>query len=159
MQKDSLPNSIVGRLSQLVRAHTLAAALLAGLSATVFQGAAGAAPPLQLAQATIATTDAIFVSRPDVKAGIAAGTIILVDVREPDEFAAGHIAGARLAPLSTFNPAALPREAGKQVVIYCQSGRRAQIALSLARAIGRTDIAVYSGSMLDWKAAGEPILK
>ena len=98
-------------------------------------------------------------SRADVKNGLASGAILLVDVREADEFSDGHIPGARSIPLSTFRPLALPSETGKQVVLYCLSGARALAARSLAQRSGRSDIAVYAGSMLDWNAAGERIEK
>lgn len=98
--------------------------------------------------------------RSAVKAGIADRSLILIDVREPDEFAAGHIPGAINMPLSAFDPAKLPREADKQVVIYCHSGRRARLAVAQAQAAGRSDIdTIYGGSMSDWIAAGEAVEK
>jgi rhodanese-related sulfurtransferase len=99
------------------------------------------------------------ISRQEVKAGLANQSIILVDVREPDEFKSGHIPGAQSTPLSSFDPSTLPKAAGKTVVLYCHSGRRAGLALAKAKEAGRGDIQVYSGSMLDWQAAGEPIEK
>lgn len=143
-------------------ASAFATLLLVGMITTASHRPADAAPQIAAflpPPTALIAMDTIIVSRQDVKAGIAAGTIILIDVREPDEFATGRIAGARAMPLSSFNPAALPRESGKQVVLYCQSGRRALIVHGLAIASGRSDIAVYSGSMLDWRAAGEPIEK
>ena len=160
MQERSLPIAGLSQPPWHGRARTLAAVLCTGLLATMPPLPGNAAAPVaasQTPQATRAAVDAIIFSRQDVKAGLAAGTIILLDVREPDEFAAGHIAGARLTPLSAFNVAVLPREPGKQVVLYCQSGRRALIAHSLATGAGRNDLAVYSGSMLDWRGAGEPV--
>ncbi len=94
----------------------------------------------------------------EVKKGLADGTIALIDVREPNEWAEGHIPGARLNPLSAFDPAALPRDPGKRVVVYCRSGRRTLSALALAQAAGRDDVrAHFGGSMLAWLAAGEDI--
>ncbi len=100
------------------------------------------------------------VSLEEVKRGLADGSIALVDVREPNEWAEGHIAGAILNPLSTFDPAALPRIAGKRVVLQCRSGGRTQKALALAQAAGRDDVrAHFRGSMNGWLAAGEPVVK
>ena len=48
----------------------------------------------------------------DIKAGLADGSILLVDVREPHEFAAGHVPGLVSRPLSRFYPAVLPNEPG-----------------------------------------------
>lgn len=98
-------------------------------------------------------------SRAEVKEGLAAGAIILVDVREPDEFAAGHIAGAVPMPLSAFDAAKLPVADGKQLVFYCHSGRRARLAYAQAQAAGRSGIAIYGGSMIDWEGAGEPVAR
>ena len=98
------------------------------------------------------------VSLAELKRGLADGSILLVDVREPNEYAAGHIPGAILNPLQRFNPAALPQEAGKRVVLSCRSGVRSLKALELAQAAGRKDVrAHYSGGMQGWQAAGEPV--
>ncbi len=98
------------------------------------------------------------VTREELKAGLAAGSIVLLDVREPNEFAAGHIPGATNFPLSGFDPARLPRENGKKIVFSCRSGQRTQRAIEMARLGGRADANThYAGSMLDWVGAGEPV--
>ncbi len=99
------------------------------------------------------------VSRDELKRGLADGSIELVDVREPNEWADGHIPGATLNPLQSFDPNALPPKAeGKRIVLHCRSGKRSLVALDRAHAAGRTDItAHYGGGMLDWNAAGEPV--
>jgi len=98
------------------------------------------------------------VTREELKKGLAEGTILLIDVREPNEFAAGHIPGATSLPLSRFDPARLPKEPGKRVVFNCRSGQRTLQALEMARLSGRRDVtAHYAGSMLDWVGAGEPV--
>jgi len=94
----------------------------------------------------------------DVKRGLSDGSILLVDVREPDEYAAGHIPGATLNALQRFDPAALPRVPGKRVVLACRSGRRSMTALALAQAAGRDDVrAHFPGGILAWAQAGEPV--
>ena len=99
------------------------------------------------------------VSRDELKTGLNDGSILLVDVRELYEFEDGHIPGARLNALQSFDPAALPaQEAGKRIVFSCRSGKRSLVALERARAAGRTDITShYGGGMLDWNAACEPV--
>ena len=98
------------------------------------------------------------VSLADLKRGLADGSIALVDVREPNEWDAGHIAGAVLNPLSGFDPQALPRDAGKRVVLHCRSGKRSVTALTLAQRAGRHDVrAHFGGGMLGWQSAGEPV--
>ena len=99
------------------------------------------------------------VSLDELKAGLADGSILLVDVREQNEWDAGHIPGAVLNPLSTFDPAALPKADGKRVVLHCRSGKRSVTALGLAQANGRSDVkAHFGGGMLGWEAAGEDVV-
>lgn len=98
------------------------------------------------------------VSRDELKKGLADGSIMLVDVREPNEFAAGRIPGATLNPLQKFDPQALPSVPGKRVVLSCRSGRRSLTALELAQKAGRSDIrAHYPGGFQEWSEAGEHI--
>jgi rhodanese-related sulfurtransferase len=98
------------------------------------------------------------VSLEELKRGLADGSILLVDVREPNEWEAGHIAGATLHPMSSFDASELPQEPGKRVVLQCRSGNRSAKALVIAQANGRYDVrAHFGGGMLEWAAAGEPI--
>jgi len=78
---------------------------------------------------------------------------ILVDVREPDEYAHQHIAGARLMPLSRFDPSTLPSAAGKTLVLQCNSGNRSrQIGEQLAGEWHHLE-----GGIQAWKRAGLPV--
>jgi rhodanese-related sulfurtransferase len=96
------------------------------------------------------------ISLDDLKIGLAEGTVLLVDVREADEWTAGHIKGALFNPLSKFDPAKLPVAApGQKVVIYCRSGRRSVSAMEQARLLGRRDVNThYPGGILGWAGAG-----
>lgn len=96
---------------------------------------------------------------PELKAGLADGSILLVDVREADEYAAGHIKGALFNPLSRFDPAKLPRpEPGQRVVLQCRSGKRSVTAMEQARLAGRKDVDThFGGGILAWLNAGEPV--
>ena len=92
----------------------------------------------------------------EVKQGLADKSIVLIDVREDNEWAAGHIPGAIHNPLSRFDITALPKD--KRVVFYCRSGRRTLQALQIAQTSGRPDVTThFGGSMLAWQAAGEPV--
>ncbi len=86
--------------------------------------------------------------------GVAAGEITVVDVREPHEFAAGHVPGAVSLPLSRFDPRDLPAGTDNSVVIMCQAGGRSRKALSQAHAAGRNDLKHYPGGMAQWRAQG-----
>ena len=101
--------------------------------------------------------DVVDLDLDEVKSGLAGGSILLVDVREPHEFAAGHIPGSVSHPLSTFDPAALPRGEGKRIVSSCASGVRSVRAIEFAQAAGRDIREHYKGGFKDWAAAGEPI--
>jgi rhodanese-related sulfurtransferase len=91
-----------------------------------------------------------------VKRGLREGSITLVDVREPHEFAAGHIPGSVSHPLSTLDPEAL-REIGGRIVFSCASGVRSVRAIELAQGAGLTVNEHYTGGFKDWPMAGEPI--
>jgi rhodanese-related sulfurtransferase len=93
----------------------------------------------------------------EVKMGLADGSILLVDVREPHEFAAGHIPGSVSHPLSAFDPAALPRGEGKRIVFSCASGVRSVRAIEFAQASGLDLREHYKGGFKEWYAAGEPV--
>ena len=62
---------------------------------------------------------------------VSEGEVAVVDVREPHEFAAGHIPDALNLPLSRFDPEQLPTD--KPVVLICQAGGRSRNALNQAR--------------------------
>ena len=80
----------------------------------------------------------------------------VIDVREPHEYAAGHIPTAVNHPLSSFDVARLP--ADKPVVLVCQAGGRSARALQAAHAAGRTDIVHYAPGTGGWKARGGAIV-
>jgi rhodanese-related sulfurtransferase len=60
---------------------------------------------------------------------IAAGKALVVDVREANEFAEGHIPGAVNMPLSTFQASKLPDGGGRTIVLNCLGGKRSGMAL------------------------------
>ena len=80
----------------------------------------------------------------------------LIDVRTPEEFAAGHIAGAENIPLARFDPAALDPADRREIVLYCRTARRsAEAADRLSRATGKPAVHM-AGGIVAWKAAGLP---
>lgn len=91
---------------------------------------------------------------------LAAGTqaISLIDVREPAEFATGHLPRAINIPLAQVadNSARLLKQ--PTVVFMCRSGARSLKACALARRAGLQDTLQLEGGLLAWKAAVEPSL-
>ncbi|GAA4121812.1 rhodanese-like domain-containing protein [Nocardioides fonticola] len=85
---------------------------------------------------------------------LAAEGAVLIDVREPEEWAEGHIAHARHRPLGRLSLADVP--AGP-VVMVCRSGNRSGQATRALVAAGRDDVVNMTGGMLAWARAGLPI--
>jgi rhodanese-related sulfurtransferase len=90
----------------------------------------------------------------DVRKGLADRTIVLIDVREPQEFAAERIHGALLFPLSTFDPHALPEALNRKIVFHCGSGKRSALAVAQCAAAGLSHSAHLTGGIAAWKQAG-----
>ncbi|WLQ48354.1 rhodanese-like domain-containing protein [Streptomyces poriferorum] len=86
-------------------------------------------------------------------------TAILLDVREAEEWRAGHIPGARHLPLSRLAAGAkLPgAAAGARLVLICRSGKRSQDAARLLRERGSGAVDV-TGGMKEWARQGLPVL-
>ena len=80
-----------------------------------------------------------------------AGKAQAVDVREPDEFAVGHIPGAKLLPLGdvlTRAEEVMP-DKNAQWLIYCRTGRRSADAVQKLESLGYTNLRDLGG-ILSW---------
>lgn len=93
-----------------------------------------------------------------IKAALEAQEILLIDVREPAEFASERIHGALNFPLSTFDPGALPDSADKAIVFQCGSGKRSAMAVERCRKAGHDLDSHLGGGIMAWKAAGLPTI-
>jgi rhodanese-related sulfurtransferase len=90
-----------------------------------------------------------------VKSSLDRGECILVDVREANEYAREHIAGARLVPLATLDRAALDlRDPHTIVVVHCASGLRSPHAAKTLAVAGIANVANLAGGLQAWKQAG-----
>ena len=96
----------------------------------------------------------VSLSPAEVAARLKARTAVLVDIREPDEHAREHIAGAVAAPLSAFEAAHLGLTPNKDVIFMCRSGNRT--AGHCDRLAARVDgpAHVLAGGLDAWKKAG-----
>ena len=88
----------------------------------------------------------------------APGSLVLLDVRTPEEYSQGHLRGALLVDLKASDFEArvgkLPR--GGHYLLYCRSGHRSGIALSRMKAMGFSDVRHVAGGIQAWNAAGLP---
>ncbi len=86
---------------------------------------------------------------------------VVIDVCEPGEFAAGHIAGARNVPLAQLE-AQLPgvvKNKATPVILVCQAGVRSGRALSVVRKLGYENAQSLAGGLKAWRAASTPVSK
>ena len=85
------------------------------------------------------------------------GAATLVDIREPDEYAREHIAGAVSVPLSQIGKSHLRLEPGGDVVFHCKSGVRTNSNCERLAAIVDGPAAMLDGGLEAWKQAGFPV--
>ena len=118
---------------------------------------------LGLAWGTVFAANVPSVSPAEAAKLVAAGTAVLVDVREPAEWAESGVAlPAVLLAKSEFDAALagdwkpfLEKSRGKEIILYCRSGRRSgAVAAALAAQGYRV---ANAGGFKDWQAAGLPV--
>lgn len=86
-----------------------------------------------------------------------ADDLLLVDVRQPEEFRAGHAPGAHPVPLDVLDgKLAELADEGRPIAFVCQSGARSAMAVRSARAAG-IQARNVQGGMLAWQGAGLPV--
>lgn len=99
----------------------------------------------------------IDLSPAELAARMAAGNVRLIDVRTDVEVAEGAIPGAEHIALDRFDPAKLDLSDGREVVLYCRTGRRSAIAGErLAAATGKP-VEHLAGGIIAWDEAQQPI--
>ncbi|PZA06715.1 MULTISPECIES: rhodanese-like domain-containing protein [unclassified Meiothermus] len=81
----------------------------------------------------------------------------ILDVREPYEFAAGHVAGAKLIPLGQLAQRAAEIPRNLPVYVICRSGNRSAQASQILVSKGFSNIHNVQGGLLAWQAAGYPV--
>lgn len=83
----------------------------------------------------------------------------IIDVREYPEYAAGHIKGAKLVPLSTVAEMSETWDKTAPLTLVCKGGRRAEQARTLLADKGFTGLSVLPGGIDAWAASGKPVAK
>jgi len=84
-------------------------------------------------------------------------SLFVLDVRTPQEYAAGHVPGAVNVPYDQVasHLAEIPKD--KDVVLYCRSGRRTGLAAEVLEANGYTKLGHLQGDMEAWLKDGRPV--
>ena len=89
----------------------------------------------------------------DLAARLARGDdILLLDVREPSEWAVARIDGARLIPLATLQGAALSLDRSREIVVHCHHGTRSAAAVRYLRTEGFERIWNLAGGIARWSS-------
>ena len=98
------------------------------------------------------------ISQEEAKAMMDAQEVILLDVREQDEYDSSHIPGAILLPMRTIDEntaAAVIPEKDAAVLVYCRSGNRSKTAAEALAVLGYTNIYEFGG-INTWPYETEP---
>lgn len=90
----------------------------------------------------------------DVAQRLKAQSAVLIDIREPDEFAREHVAGALHAPLSAFDQVPLQMPDGRDVIYTCRTGNRTGVNCARLAARVPGEAYVLEGGLDAWKAEG-----
>jgi rhodanese-related sulfurtransferase len=85
--------------------------------------------------------------------------VVLIDVREPEEYAAGHITGVRLIPMGEVPSRLNEIPTDKTVIVTCRSGNRSGQITDFLRRNGFTRVHNMQGGLLAWQEAGYPVEK
>jgi rhodanese-related sulfurtransferase len=84
---------------------------------------------------------------------------VVIDVCESDEFATGHVVGAKNVPFNEMEKrlTAAVKNKGVPLILVCQSGARSSRAVALAKTLGYEQAQSLAGGLAAWKAANLPI--
>ncbi len=84
---------------------------------------------------------------------------LLIDVREPNEFAAVRAPGAVLMPTSVFAARVGELPTDRPLLVVCHVGGRSAAVTGYLMRAGRTDVVNVAGGMEAWEAAGLPVTR
>ena len=94
------------------------------------------------------------------------GSALIIDVREPNEYAAGHVPGTINIPrgqleFQIWKQVDFPgnTEVGKTMYLHCSSGDRASLAAKSLKDMGFTDVTAVVMSLDEWQKADNPFVK
>jgi rhodanese-related sulfurtransferase len=89
------------------------------------------------------------------------GKTVVLDVRDPAEFAAGHLRDAKNIPLKELPKriAELDKFKSRNVIVMCQSGMQSAKATTQLRKAGFNEVVSLNGGLAAWQAQGLPVAK
>ena len=142
-----------------MKAATLALLIPAGLTLAACEAAtpdkSKEAEPVSFDLPELATVEDLTVDQ--LVELQAQSDVRLIDVRRDDEVAEGIIPGAEHIVLDEFDPEQLDLSDGREVVLYCRSGRRSGLAAEKLAAFTGKPARHLEGGIIAWKEAEQPI--
>ena len=94
---------------------------------------------------------------------IKSGKYVVIDVRTPEEYAAGHINGAvnydYYSDDVEDNLEENLTDKSKPYIVYCRSGKRSLYSAQIMEELGYKDVTNLDGGFLAWESAGKPVVK
>lgn len=138
--------------------YRLADADVAALYALVRSVAHDRLPDVEAAANAYLGPETESVTRDDLLRRVRAGRATVIDVRPAEEFAAGHIPGARSVPLDELAGVLADLPADQEIVAYCRGAYcvLAHEAVRMLQAQGRKAVRLVDG-MLEWRLADLPV--
>lgn len=106
---------------------------------------------------TLVKNDIIFISPYQLQQKLNSESVLLVDVREADEYNLGHLKGAILRPSSQYNPQ--DWLGNDRVILYCRSGKRSHLIAEKLKDLGLNEIMELEGGIMAWQQHNLPVEK
>ena len=119
-------------------------------AAVAANSAPAALDPTSLLRDVDAQTTAALSARPDV---------VILDVREQNEWDAGHIPGALFIPMGEIGARLSEIPTDKTVIVQCRSGNRSSQVTDYLQRQGFTNVHNMAGGLNQWQSAGLPVVR
>ncbi len=87
----------------------------------------------------------------ELRQAVANGSHLVIDVREPDEYASGHVPSAINMPVGSLPQAAAALDHDAQILVICQSGHRSVTASKRLMKAGFTQVRNVTGGTSSWQ--------
>lgn len=123
------------------------------LALLLIVGAVIVIPRLTAGKATTVLPDEVSVTR---AAELRDSGVMMLDVREPEEWNQAHIPGAVLIPLGELQSRLSEVPANQPVVVYCRTGHRSASGRDILKAAGYTNVTSMAGGITAWISQGLP---